>query len=157
MNIKHDDAIRALLNGEIEVLIHGCNCFNTMGAGIAKAIKEQFPLAYDLDQSTVYGDYNKLGTIGVAKVGRFGKAMVVNAYTQYKYGGSGQLVDYCALRLCLRKVANDTILSTRRIGLPIIGCGLAGGEWSIVREIIEEELPQATVYVLAKDAERIRQ
>ena len=27
--------------GQIDVLIHGCNCFCTMGAGIAKDIKSR--------------------------------------------------------------------------------------------------------------------
>ena len=30
--------------------------------------------------------------------------------------------------------------SGKKIGLPLIGCGLAGGDWSTVSHIIREEL-----------------
>ena len=37
--------------GEFDAIIHGCNCHNTMGAGIAKSVKQQFPAAYHADQN----------------------------------------------------------------------------------------------------------
>ena len=46
----------ALTNaGDFDVIIHGCNCQNTMGAGIAKSIKQQFPAAYADDLATEKG------------------------------------------------------------------------------------------------------
>ena len=37
-------------NGEFDVIIQGCNCFHTMGAGIAKYIKQDFPEAFAADK-----------------------------------------------------------------------------------------------------------
>ena len=37
--------------GEFDVIVHGCNCQNTMGSGIAKEIKERYPLAYRADSN----------------------------------------------------------------------------------------------------------
>lgn len=45
MNIVHGDLIQLALAGQFDVIIHGCNCFCTMGAGIAKAIRQEFPEA----------------------------------------------------------------------------------------------------------------
>lgn len=33
-------------------LIHGCNCFHTMGAGIARQIAQEFPQALETDKMT---------------------------------------------------------------------------------------------------------
>ena len=40
------DLIKLAIKGDFDVIIHGCNCFCTMGAGIAKSIKTAFPEAY---------------------------------------------------------------------------------------------------------------
>ena len=49
----------------------------------------------------------------------------------------------------LDKVARLTEGTTLRVGLPFgIGCGLAGGDWSVVSRMIEEHLPQAVLYRL---------
>lgn len=44
-------------------LIHGCNCFHTMGAGIARQIAREFPQALETNKMTAYGDPDKLGTL----------------------------------------------------------------------------------------------
>ena len=38
--------------------------------------------------------------------------------------------------------------SGRRIGLPMIGAGLAGGDWSRISEIIEDELGDEDVTIV---------
>jgi O-acetyl-ADP-ribose deacetylase (regulator of RNase III) len=36
----------------------------------------------------------------------------------------------------------------KHIGLPLIGCGLAGGDVTIVKKIIQEELKDCTVTIV---------
>ena len=36
----------------------------------------------------------------------------------------------------------------KRIGLPKIGAGLAGGDWNVIQKIIEEELPGENVTIV---------
>lgn len=131
----HGDLIQMALTGQFDVIVHGCNCFCTMGAGIAKQIKATFPAAYDADCLTSEGDRAKLGSYSSAKVDGI---TIVNAYTQYDWRGSGQKADYDAIRSCLAKVASE--FPTARIGLPQIGAGLAGGDWPTILQIIHEEL-----------------
>lgn len=40
MKVLHGDLISLALAGHFEAIVHGCNCFCTMGAGIAKAIRD---------------------------------------------------------------------------------------------------------------------
>jgi len=55
------DLIQLAKNGQFDLIAHGCNCFCTMGAGIAKAVKEVFPAAFEADEATQRGDRAKLG------------------------------------------------------------------------------------------------
>ncbi len=133
------DLIELAINGEFDVIIHGCNCFCTMGAGIARTIKQQFPEAYQADLETEKGDKSKLGTISFAEMQtHHGKLIVVNGYTQFHWGGMGINADYDAIRNVFKTVKER--FSGLRIGYPAIGAGLAGGDWSIIAGIIEQEL-----------------
>ncbi len=139
MQIEKGDLIQKAKYGEFDVIIQGCNCFCTMGAGIAKTVKQVFPTAYQADLATVAGDQAKLGSYSVAQVQIHGRVLIiVNAYTQYQWKGQGRKADYDAIRRVFQKVKND--YTGKRIGYPAIGAGLAGGDWDIIASIIDQEL-----------------
>lgn len=129
-----------------DVIAHCCNCFCTMGAGIAPQIKAEFPEAYEVDCQTIKGDRDKLGTITYTESTT---PIVVNLYGQYDYTGrrSGQMdLDYDALRSALKEMKKE--FSGLLFGLPKIGAGLAGGDWDVIEAIIEEELAGERVVVV---------
>ncbi|WNJ18351.1 macro domain-containing protein [Pontibacter sp. G13] len=139
MKTVNGDLIKLAQAGEFDLIVHGCNCFCKMGAGIALGIKRAFPLAYQADLATPKGSHEKLGTISHAiVVTDHGQLIVVNAYTQFDYRGKGVKVDYQALRLAFRAIKDR--FGDLRIGFPAIGAGLAGGDWDLIASIIEEEL-----------------
>ena len=43
------DLIKLAKEGNFDLIIHGCNCFCTMEAGFDKAIRAEFPEAYEAD------------------------------------------------------------------------------------------------------------
>lgn len=133
------DLIKLALAGEFDVIVHGCNCFHAMGAGIARAISAQFPEAFDADKATEYGASSKPGTISSAQIIRGdARFTVVNAYTQFQWRGQGQKADYEAIQSCFERIADR--FPTARIGYPMIGAGLAGGDWSIIEASISKAL-----------------
>lgn len=145
---KKGDLIRAALDGEVNVIAHQCNCFNNMGAGIAPQIKKAFPKAWYADNATLKGDKDKFGKLSYAQDGN---VLVFNLYGQYSYG-RGVNTSYTMLRKSLEQMSR-MLWSKRnevKIGLPKIGCGLGGGSWEIVSQIIQEELKEfdVTVYEL---------
>ena len=71
---------------------------------------------------------------------------IINAYSQYNYGTDTVKIDYDALTLCLKKINHN--FRGKTIGLPLIGCGLAGGDWNIVKKIIEKELNAVDVIIV---------
>ena len=130
--------------GHFDLIVHGANCFNTMNSGIAKEIRDRYPVAYEEDCKSTKGDKQKLGgftwCLGVTDDHTF---VIVNGYTQYDYGYDGnQFCDYDAIRSVFRCIKNyfGEKKPTLRIGYPKIGCGLAGGDWDVVSKIIDEEL-----------------
>lgn len=139
MRTIQGDLLKLAAAGEFDVIIHGCNCQNTMGAGIAKSVKQQFPAAYDADQKTNKGDRDKLGTYSSVTVDCDGRELsIVNAYTQFNWRGRGIKADYDAIRSIFAKIKSD--FGGKRIGYPLIGAGLAGGDWDVISQIITEEL-----------------
>ncbi len=139
MKIVKGDLIKFALEGKFDVIVHGCNCFCTMGAGIAKAIKNEFPESYEADCKTEEGSKEKFGTYSYATIERNGNEItVINAYTQYDYKGPGMKADYEAIRSVFKKIKST--FSGKRIGYPKIGAGLAGGNWEQISKIIDEEL-----------------
>lgn len=139
MRVIFGDIISLAKNGEFDLIVHGCNCFCTMGAGVAKCIKEEFPEAYEADLETIKGERAKIGTYTIATINRPQYSFrIINAYTQYDWRGKGIKVDYDSLRLIFRKIKAE--FSGIRIGYPLIGAGLARGDWSTISKIIDKEL-----------------
>ncbi|MEY4668851.1 MAG: hypothetical protein RL518_1550 [Pseudomonadota bacterium] len=139
MKLMQGDLIQLALSGHFDVIIHGCNCDCIMGAGIARAIREHFPEAFEADQATSPGDTTKLGTYSFARCERNRHTIhVINAYSQAHPSGAGVLVDYAAVRRVMRSLKRD--FSGRRFGYPKLGAGLARGDWAIIGKIIDEEL-----------------
>ena len=121
--------------GEFDLVVQGCNCFNTMGGGIAREIRERYPQAMLADNETVRGDYNKLGnyTLARASVAEFD---IINAYTQYNMSTGEDVFEYYAFQLILQKLAHA--YPKGNFGFPYIGMGLAGGDKQIIMAMIEE-------------------
>lgn len=137
MKITQGDLIKKAKDGEFDLIVHGCNCFCEMGAGIAKKIKREFPEAFVADQKTSKGDRKKLGICSFAEIENK-KLIVVNAYTQFDFRGRGVKVDYDAVRSCMNWIKMN--FPGRKMGIPKIGAGLAGGNWDTIAKIIEDEL-----------------
>lgn len=133
MNILNGDLIEAFKNKHFDVIVHGCNCFCTMGGGIARLIRDEFPDAYRADLKTVSGDKSKLGTYTFVDT-EYGR--IINGYTQFDYGYGEVHCDYDAIRSLFKKINEE--YKGKKIGIPKIGCGLAGGSWEVVEKIINE-------------------
>lgn len=134
-------------DNHFNIIVHGCNCFNTMGSGIAPQIANAFPEAWVADQMTQHGLKMKLGNVSVGYHLRDefhpSTLIVVNGYTQYSIASfpGDIVVDYDAVRRVFKTVANiASTVHRHSIGYPMIGAGLAGGDWSIISTIIDEEL-----------------
>ena len=77
---------------------------------------------------------------------------IVSIFGQVRYGRGRCFTDYQALRKAFQAIrCMATPLPARpltRVRIPYrLGCGLAGGDWNIVKSIIQEELLDYDVIV----------
>ena len=64
--------------------------------------------------------------------------MVFNFYTQFMFATkeNKKPFDYVAFERCLSEYSRQ--YSHRHLGIPMIGAGLAGGDWYRIKEIIQK-------------------
>lgn len=148
--IKHvkGNLITMAKAGKFDTIMHGCNIWNTMGAGIALQIKKEFPDAYAADLRTVKGDVNKLGkySVGIHKIEDSKWLAIINAYTQQEYGAHGDVFEYDKFKSFLKHIKPKIIF--QKIGMPLIGCGHARGDKERILSIIEETIGDLDVTIV---------
>jgi O-acetyl-ADP-ribose deacetylase (regulator of RNase III) len=137
MKVIKGDLIKLAKQHKFDVIVHGCNCFCVMGAGIAKQIKQEFPKAYEVDLKTNKGDKSKLGWYSKAYIKQY-NLIIINAYTQYGYWGKEGKVNanYEAIKRVFNRIYK--VYNDKKIGIPMIGAGLAGGNWKKIGKIIND-------------------
>lgn len=136
------------INGDVftskdHILIHGCNCFGVMGAGVALKVKQLYPRAYQVDQDTDSGKPSKLGDYSWSIQKHIyypQQIIVINAYTQFGYSSNSESpnVDYDAIRTVMNAI-NENFPENplhESISMPKIGAGLGGGDWDKISGII---------------------
>lgn len=122
---------------DINVLIHCCNIYCTMQAGVALSIKNKYPEAYQADKKTKYGDKSKIGTFSWARTSD--DKIICNLYTMKGLGTKERQLDYEAFYSCLEQIRDLINNSTKsyKIGIPYkIGSDLAGGDFEVVKSMI---------------------
>ena len=139
LNHTKGNLLDLAVQGKFNIIMHGCNCFNTMGSGIAREIRERFPEAAMVDSMTESGDKSKLGSITVSGApNELGGFVIVNAYTQYSTSKAREDVfEYEAFQKILNAFVKDAGPGMN-IGLPYIGMGLAGGNKERIMGMIED-------------------
>ena len=158
--MKIETKVGNLMNVKSGHIVHGCNAQGVMGSGVALGIKNTFPAAYK-DYMSIH---NSVGLkLGRAYPVRIDDDLTVwNAITQEGFGSPTRNTSYDAIQTCFQEI-NDFIATVQAsrdwmenkidIHIPMIGAARGGGNWEIIREIIEQTveypvtlwLPDATV------------
>jgi len=129
-----------ILDGSEQYLVHQCNCQTTGSAGLAAAIFEKYPAANTYRN----GKQRIPGTVDVIE-GVAEDRNVVNLYGQDK-PGRPSMGEFCRKQWFQSALSElGTIIRThpanqgRRVTVAFpyqIGCGLAGGDWSVYSTLI---------------------
>jgi len=126
------------------IICHQVNCRGKMGAGIALSIRKKWPIVYNEYINAFKKGELSLGNVILSKINSH--LYVANLCGQYYYGRKGKYTEYIAIRTCLKYINKISWNKGLTIYIPKnMGCGLAGGDWSIIYKIIEEEIPNAII------------
>ena len=131
--IVQGDVLDALENGDVDTVLHVVNCQGVMGSGIALQIKKRFPRAFEEYKRVEAEEGLNLGDISSDIYDND----VINLHAQKFYGRGKRHLNYGALAECLYNITYvwDTSLI---IGVPyLMGCDRAGGDWEVVKEMID--------------------
>lgn len=141
-----------ILTAKTDAILQQVNCRGVMGAGLAKQIRTKYPYVYNrylsLCNEHVTKPYFLLGRIQVITPPscEYDVPTIVNLFAQDRYGRDRQYTDYDAMRECFRRV-NERFAGDS-VAIPYgIGCGLAGGDWDIVLNMIEKELTKCDISI----------
>lgn len=153
-----------LLHTPIQIIAHQVNCRSIMNAGVARQIKDLYPEVYRayVDFTRDYSELNDevpLGRCFVQETAN-GEHIVFNVFGQDSYGRYKQYTVYDALRKGfiegIRWVRDEYHkgeyygMLQLTIAIPYkIGCGLAGGDWKVVKKILEEIEQEENVLFVA--------
>jgi O-acetyl-ADP-ribose deacetylase (regulator of RNase III) len=133
------DAIQAVLDGDVDFVMHCANAQGVMGSGIAKQIKDVF--------HRHFAAYNKWCGYGSPN-SRLGAAVIVDKVIsiigQGALGYGKRQVNYGALAKGFAAVAESLEVTSAgcgmratRIAVPyLMGCDRAGGDWTVVSELL---------------------
>lgn len=146
------------------VIVHGCNAQGVMGGGFALAVRRKYPQVY-AEYEAHHRQYGfKVGDIHAVKVNDrvwvpqpgqppvLRNLTIINAITQDQYGTDRRYVDYEGVAVAFEKI-NALMLKTPNVDkpgpvypplcFPLIGAGLAGGDWAIIKTIIDQTVSES--------------
>ena len=131
-----------LLNATESIIAHQVNCKGVMGAGVAYHIRKELLswFEYQRYQRTckTYSSQDLLGNIIVHTTNRPG-TYVIDLFGEDQPTKTEVDTDYDALESALDKAVKLSVCGGHTIALPgYLGCGLAGGDWEIVYNMIKK-------------------
>ena len=133
-----------------KAIIHVCNDIGAWGAGFVLALSKKWSQPEAQYRAWAKSKVNfQLGFVQPVKVAK--DTVVINMIGQKGIRSVGNVIPlrYDALTTCLSKVAKYCDANNMSVHMPRIGCGLAGGSWEKVEEIINDTLlaEELEVYV----------
>ena len=155
MNIQKGNLLDAAVNGDVRIIMHGVNCFHGVNSGIAGEIDRRFPKVQEhmsqLDNgaielltraSTVYVTEERITKVGpksqvwqdkpdTQTVPLDNPFRCINLFTQYKPGN-----DFLPSLFPVGISNINGAFSGETIGIPLIACGIGGGDWEYVMGVL---------------------
>lgn len=134
-----------ILKSDETIIAHGCNCQGAFGSGVAGAIRAKYPECYQVYMD-MYEEGMELGDVSIY-IDETDELLIANCATQEFFGSDGALyADYAAIEKSIDDVLTyieeyNNLAEEKEIaslGVPMIGCGLGGADFSIVEKILRD-------------------
>lgn len=143
-------ALTAMEHNFPTAFAHGCNCHDAMHSGIAwefqRAIPEVRAADREMYQHHIENDLSLMKMLGSYSTAEVGTIKVFNLYTQFYPGKDCR---YDAIRSAFEEIdKREDIIS---LLIPRLGAGVAGGDWNLIEQIINESTPNTHIIVVDWD------
>ena len=140
-----------LLDVQRGIICHQTNCIGVMGGGVALQIREKWPKVYPVyrEECGIFTAKTEHLLGHVQDVLVKDNLVVANCYGQV-FPGTGCMTDYKAWDAILDKLKDLSNYFNLDLHFPwMVGCGLAGGDWNVMRKKIENAFssPRTKVFI----------
>jgi len=136
-------------------ICHQVNLKGVAGGGLAKQIRDKYPKWFEeyckdcMEDKFILGDCSwylaEHQTQVIDHQIGFKNKIICNMFAQNNYGTDKRHTNYYAFAQCL-SIIKDSLSEDIQIYFPYkIGCGLGGGNWEVISEMIETAIPDAII------------
>ena len=144
-----------ILNDEFNFICQQVNCKGVMGAGLALKIRSKYPFVFTEYANVCKTEPNPLGHVLFSHASGLNAQTIVSMFAQDGYGRDKNYTDYKAFQHCLDVLADQLEMYSANwtVAFPYkIGCGLAGGDWKIIKLMLEDfaQKVKQQVYIVRK-------
>lgn len=160
-HIQHGDLIESItpFDDSPNIIVHGTNCIGYMNSGFARALRDLYPGVYEVFKKEHDTHGLQLGHITTYQLGSL---TIVNANTQqycrnYRHpDGTVEpqdkvFVDYDAVQEAFQRIAALANVTGAHIHYPLIGAGLANGNWNEIDRrismVLDDTYLQHTLWI----------
>lgn len=130
-----------LLESDAKFICHQVNCQGVMGSGVAKQVREKWPIVYRAYKELCDANSGKReGLLSRTQwVLAKNDVVVINIFAQLSYGRDGaKYTDLESLRVAFEGIAAH-VGTHDPIAMPYrIGCGLGGADWGKVMDMLTD-------------------
>lgn len=137
-----------------KIIAHVCNDIGAWGKGFVLAVSRRWSRPEDAYREWFTGGVEAGFTLGQVQLVQVDPSIwVANMIGQrgIRRDTSSPPIRYEALAHCLAQVAEKALELDASVHMPRIGCGLAGGEWSQVERLVQDNLTDRGVPVTVYD------
>lgn len=139
-----------LLKADADAICQQVNCQSVMGSGLAKAIYTKWPVVKERSHAFCDAYKDPLRMLGRVQIitAQSLPFEVVNIFGQLHYGRTPNTcyTDYFALKQAFIEL--NGIYAGKTIAFPYkFGCGLAGGDWQTVENLMFQYLTDCNVQI----------
>ena len=142
--IKHGDLFASVKEGYV---LHGCNAQGVMGSGVARIVRDMYPIAYE-QYKKCYNDHGLiLGEVIPVIVSP--TLVILNGITQHLFGrDGGPYVNYPALKQVFEYsaiIAQTNLVVGEGLHMPLVGGGLGGGDPDLIIEMMQDAFSKVNI------------
>jgi hypothetical protein len=145
-------------NGCSIIIPHVCNNINLFGAGFTNAINQHYPIVKEnyhlLGSNFLKNHLGYTQFVEVEKNNKFGhKLIIANMIAQrgVKNHNNPRPLHYpalCSSMISVSKFQENFAQDSKvQIHAPKFGCGLAGGNWNFIRELVVDIWHKTSVFI----------
>ena len=137
-----------LLDAQTTVIGHQVNCQGVMGSGVAKQIRDKWPLVFSNYQVKCQSPISPLGDVLFVKVSD--DQYIANIFGQYNYGTSGEkYTSYDALDIAFSRLKYTMVENNfKSLAIPYkMSSDRGGADWDVVLALLNSAFKDTDITI----------